>query len=262
MKRIAIGLLLSLLLLGCGSGSIAGATGVGNPPSTSVITVAAESGVVKDASDLIDEEQDVAENLVRKSGNKQKLIDVNGLEYRITKIEMCIDSISWDPDSLEVSKLDQNLHYKKGELVFAGGPWIFDLLTGKVLSGEHLSVNLPSMKYKRVKYYLNNHLSQSAVSIDGFVMHGSREIPFRLAMPCTMELKYSSRKEIVISENSAEKFSLLFNTDEWLANINPFLLGKIVGDTLLLAPSGNSSENYLAPIKNNIRKSGIVRLKK
>lgn len=264
------------ILSGCGSsGNVAGATGVGNPTgttTTTAISVSAINGVHETATDVFGNDTVMTEaaavtktsamdgvksaNAVR-SSSTLSLKDNTGTTYSVDYMLMNVDSISLEIESDPVGVLDPRIHRSGDELVLTGGPWKFDLITGVISDSRRLEVILPKVECSAVRFYINDQGDLPAITLGGEAKNSA----YRMELPCTMELRFDADSSVTIGGDLTKELQLMFNPDLWVAEISPFDMTELQNDTLVISPETVKPNNDFAHIRNQIRKSGVLRIK-
>jgi hypothetical protein len=275
MKNLILllaGVLTGALLFGCssssGGGDMAGATGVGNPTETvgalTQISVATTNEVTSDENNLFVQ----SETEDRSSRSLPQMVDVNSLQYSVNSVNVNVSKISWEIGEIDNStELDPKLEIDDEELTLIG-PFSFDGLSGESLSELQVEVKLPSAEYKKVRFYFDSS-DAPAVTISGSVRKNEIQTPFLFEIPLTtddesLELKFENKdksKPVFLSDEVARHIELHLNIDSWMNYFDPFPINEDGhGDTLYLGASAFSKGSNLHTIRNNIKKSGTLKI--
>lgn len=219
MRRIAlicciltsISIYILLMHSGC-SLDYAGGTGVGNPSSNTMVSIVADTGVVRNRGD----------DIPLPIKDDSLILYANSAYIVVQKIYFILD---------DKEKYDSIINTYVGPLtilddsVILDGPFVFDALTG-TSEPPFDTVTLPEAKYKGLIVDIEN---DDTTFMDGYSVILSGDFTYN-NLKRNFSIKLSNEKDIkpylidgpavLISEDDSTEFRLTLNADHWLDDMD------------------------------------------
>ncbi|NLD93488.1 MAG: hypothetical protein GX639_12560 [Fibrobacter sp.] len=245
------------LCISCGTSSIAGGAGTGNPGKTTFAIIAQDTtpaislGKATDVTDII-------------------IPDSINTFFNVTSSFIIVKRIHfiYNPeDKPDAMTLIPPLRIDN-ESVVLEGPFTFNTLTG--ISDSLLGfVLLPDANYTGVRIVIENKPNKNSIFLSGTFRHQNIDYPFRFDLSLNVTVNYDHNSQVYISGTDSTDIKVVLDASKWLSNIN-------IGNCISSQPSpfdsngtfvlnGKITEGVCAEIprkiNENIIKSGRLKVK-
>lgn len=199
-----------IFFIHCGTSSIAGGAGTGNPGKTTFSIIAQDTLQTASLSKTLD-----INNII--------IPDSNNAIFNVTSSYIIVKRIHFIYDPADKPKIDAMtlippLH-KDPTSVILNGPFTFNTITGfsDSLFGFVL---LPDANYKGVRIVIENKPDKNSIFLSGTFRHLSNEYRFRFDLSLNVSVNYDNTSQVYISGTDSTDIKVILDASKWLANIN------------------------------------------
>lgn len=199
-----------ILCTHCGTSSIAGGAGTGNPGKTTFGIIAQDTLQPVSLSKALDE-------------NNIIIPDSNNAIFNVTSSFIIVKRIHFVYDPADKSKIDAITLVpplrKDPTSIVLEGPFTFNTITGfsDSLFGFVL---LPDANYTGVRIVIENKADKNSIFLSGTFRHQNNEYRFRFDLSLNVTVNYDNTSQIYISGTDSTDIKIILNASKWLANIN------------------------------------------
>ncbi len=214
-KRIStFGLLLLCacltLCISCGTSSIAGGAGTGNPGKTTFGIIAQDT---LQASSL-SKDLDITDIIIP---------DSNNAIFKVTSSFIIVKRIHFVFDPADKPKIDAMTLIpplrKDNESVVLEGPYTFNTITG-ISDSLFGFVLLPDANYTGVRIVIENKSEKNSIFLSGTFRHQNNDYRFRFDLSLNVSVNYDYSSQVYISGIDSTDIKVVLDASKWLANIN------------------------------------------
>jgi len=248
-----------IVCIHCGTSSIAGGAGTGNPGKTTFAIIAQDTTQAVSLSKSFD-----AIDII--------IPDSNNAIFNVTKSFIIVKRIHFVFDPADKPKIDAITLIpplrKDDASVVLEGPFTFNTLTG-IPDSLFGFVLLPDANYTGVRIVIGDKPDKNSIFLSGTFRHLNNEYRFRFDLSLNVSVNYDNTSQVYISGTDSTDIKVVLDASKWLANINitscinsqpsPF------DSTGTFVLNGKITEGVCAEIpkkiNDNIIKSGRLKVK-
>jgi len=198
------------LCIHCGTSSIAGGAGTGNPGKTTFGIIAQDTLQAASLSKAF-EVNDII------------IPDSNNTIFNVTSSFIIVKRIHFVYDPAEKQKIDAVTLTpplrKDATSVVLEGPFTFNTITGfsDSLFGFVL---LPDANYKGVRVVIENKPDKNSIFLSGTFRHLNTDYRFRFDLSLNVSVNYDNNAQVYISGTDSTDIKIILDASKWLSNIN------------------------------------------
>jgi hypothetical protein len=199
-----------ILCIHCGTSSIAGGAGTGNPGKTTFGIIAQDTLPALSLSKSLD-------------ANDIIIPDSNNAIFKVTSSFIIVKRIHFVYDPADKPKIDAitlipPLH-KDGSSVVLEGPFTFNTITG-ISDSLFGFVLLPDANYKGVRIVIENKPDKNSIFLSGTFRHMNNDYRFRFDLSLNVSVNYDNASQVYISGTDSTDIKIVLDASKWLSNIN------------------------------------------
>lgn len=206
---------IAVLFYSCGSDTVAGGAGAGNPGKTTLAMI------IKSADCEPSAQASLQKTL---SSNNFIFTDMNMRTYTVTSSFITVERIHFvaEPKDREVlASTVVSLPLRKDpEGIVLDGPFVFNTING-TSEPPVGTIRLPNVNYKTIRIVVENKIQKSTFNLSGTFLNKDKKYQFMFNLPLSITIPYDfNSTNSYISGADSTDICFVLDATSWFANIN------------------------------------------